>query len=99
MSGDAVDRTVDEVLQTVPQWVKDALRDVAVLVDDEDPDEPDLYGAYEDFPPRVVVYRRPLVEDFPDPAELREQVRVTLLHEIGHHFGMDEDRLDDLGYA
>jgi predicted Zn-dependent protease with MMP-like domain len=94
-----VDRVVDEVLASVPDWVRDALRDVAVLVDDEDDEEPDLYGVYLDGPPRVVVFRRPLLEDFPDPAELREQVRITLLHEIGHHFGMDEDRLDDLGYS
>jgi predicted Zn-dependent protease with MMP-like domain len=99
MNAEAFDRMVDDVLASVPEWVVAALRDVAVLVADVDPDEPDLYGVYFEEPPRVVVFRHPLMEDFPDPAELRDQVRITLLHEIGHHFGMDERRLDDLGYS
>jgi len=40
-----------------------------------------------------------MAEHFRDPAELRHQVRVTVLHELGHHMGLDEDRLDELGYA
>jgi predicted Zn-dependent protease with MMP-like domain len=46
----------------------------------------------------VTIYRRPLVEEFPDPAELEREIRVTVLHELGHYFGLDEDRLAELGY-
>jgi predicted Zn-dependent protease with MMP-like domain len=50
------------------------------------------------MPAKISIYRRPLVEDFEDPAELEEQIRVTVLHELAHYFGMDEDRISDLGY-
>ena len=50
------------------------------------------------LPDRISVYRGPLNEDFPDRNELRRQIRITLLHEIGHYFGMDEEELSRLGY-
>ena len=50
------------------------------------------------LPNRIADYRRPLEEDFPDPAELEQEIRVTVLHELGHYFGLDEDRLAELGY-
>jgi predicted Zn-dependent protease with MMP-like domain len=50
------------------------------------------------LPDKISVYRRPLEEDFRDPGELVRQIRTTLLHEIGHYFGMDEEDLSRLGY-
>jgi len=50
------------------------------------------------LPDMISVYRGPLVEDFPDRTELSRQIRITLLHEIGHYFGMDEEELSRLGY-
>jgi predicted Zn-dependent protease with MMP-like domain len=75
---------------------------VAVVVREFDPDEPSLFGLYEEhefLPAQVTVFRRPLVEAFPDEGELAEQIRITVLHELGHHFGLDEGRLDELGYS
>ena len=55
------------------------------------------------LPSRVSIFRRPLTEDFggPDsePGELAREIRVTVLHEVGHHFGIDEHRLEQLGWA
>jgi predicted Zn-dependent protease with MMP-like domain len=51
------------------------------------------------LPDRIRIFRRPLVESFPDPRELEEEIRITVLHELGHYFGLDEDRLDNLGYS
>ena len=69
-----------------------------------------LYGLYEgvpldewggDFvpvPTRIVLFRLPLEEDFPDPDDLADEVRITILHELAHHLGIeDEDRLHQLG--
>lgn len=68
-----------------------------------------LYGLYEGtplieygadavpFPNKITLFRQPLEEDFPDPAELAEQVRVTVIHELAHHTGIDEGRLHELG--
>lgn len=50
------------------------------------------------LPDKISLYRGPLEEDFPDPGELGREIRMTLLHEIGHYFGMEEEELDRLGY-
>ena len=50
------------------------------------------------LPDRITIFRRPLEEDFDDPGELEEEIRVTVLHELGHYFGLDENRLAELGY-
>ncbi len=53
---------------------------------------------YCEFPDRIIIYRRPLLEDFNDPEELRYEVARTVIHEIAHHFGIDEQRLAELGW-
>ena len=78
-----------------------------------DPDDPEdtLFGLYEGvpltergfdevlLPDSITIYRRPLLEWAESEEEIVEEVRITVLHEIGHFFGMDEDKLDELGYA
>ena len=68
-----------------------------------------MYGLYEGVPRtdygadwvavpnRITLYRRPLEEDFPEPGELEAEVRMTVLHELAHHLGIDDDRLAELG--
>ena len=72
------------------------------MVEEERPDDPDLFGLWEAdeyMPDKITIFRRPLVRSFPDPAELEEEIRITVLHELAHYFGIDEDRLDELGYV
>jgi predicted Zn-dependent protease with MMP-like domain len=60
---------------------------------------PDKSASYPDpFPDRVVIFRRALLEDFPKAADLKREIRITLIHELGHFFGMDEDDLAARGY-
>jgi predicted Zn-dependent protease with MMP-like domain len=104
------ERHVRAALDGVPPEIARALRNVAVVVEDENSDDPDLYGLFDgvplteggpgpgDLPARIAVYRVPLEADFPDPAELEREIRVTVLHELGHYFGLDETRLEELGY-
>jgi predicted Zn-dependent protease with MMP-like domain len=92
---------VRRALDALPPEIARALENVAVVVEEELPGEPDLYGLYESdewMPSKITIFRRPLVADFPDPGELEDEIRKTVLHELGHYFGMDEDRLSDLGY-
>jgi predicted Zn-dependent protease with MMP-like domain len=93
---------VRRALDALPPALARRLENVAVVVEDENAAEPDLYGLFEgggDFlPDKVTIYRLPLEADFPDPEELEEEIRVTVLHEVGHYFGLDEDRLGELGY-
>ncbi|HSS34743.1 MAG TPA: metallopeptidase family protein [Patescibacteria group bacterium] len=68
-----------------------------------------LYGLYEGtprtawgadfapFPNKISLFRIPLEEDFPDPDDLADEVRVTVIHELAHHLGIDDDRLEELG--
>ena len=50
------------------------------------------------LPDRITIFRLPLEEEFADPEELEREIRITVLHELGHYFGLDEDRLAELGY-
>ena len=104
------DDHVRAALDSLPPRIAVALDNVAVVVADEHPDDPDLYGLYEGvplpergdmagaLPDTITIFRRPLEEDFDDPRELEEEIRITVLHELGHYFGLDEDRLAELGY-
>jgi len=92
---------VRAALDSLPPKLAAALDNVAVVIEEANAEEPDLYGLFdwpEYMPAKISIYRRPLVEDFEDPAELEQQIRVTVLHELAHYFGMDEDRIADLGY-
>jgi len=115
----AFDHLVDGALAGIPDPYRQALREVAVIVEDEpsadqlrDNDiEPGdtMYGLYEGVPRtdygadwaaapnRITLFRLPLQEDFPDPRDLEAEVRMTVLHELAHHLGIDDDRLDELG--
>ncbi len=103
---------VRAALDSLPPQLADALENVAVVIRDEHPEDPDLFGLYEGtplperssaavghLPDQITIYRLPLEESFPDPDELEEEIRITVLHELAHYFGIDEDRLDQLGYG
>jgi predicted Zn-dependent protease with MMP-like domain len=94
---------VRRALDSLPPDLATKLQNVAVLVEDENREEPDLYGLLEQaeyLPARITIYRRPLEEEFADdPGALEDEIRITVLHELAHYFGIDEDRLDELGYA
>ena len=97
------DEHVRRALDSLPPEIARGLENVAVVVEDENVEEPDVFGLYEGgaeyLPHKVTIYRRPLEEEFPDPEELEREIRITVLHELAHYFGIDEDRLDELGYG
>jgi predicted Zn-dependent protease with MMP-like domain len=95
------DAHVRRALDSLPQEIARRLENVAVVVEDEHPDDPDLLGLFQEdayLPAKVTIYRLPLEESFPDPAELEREIRITVLHELAHYFGIDERRLEELGY-
>ncbi len=96
------DEHVRRALDALPPDLARRLQNVAVVIEDENRQDRDLYGLFDEqpyMPARIAIYRRPLVDDFgDDPAELEEEIRVTVLHELAHYFGIDEDRLEELGY-
>ena len=95
---------LDEVAIVIEDDATDEQLDIAGLGRDDA-----LYGLYEGtprtawgadlvpFPNKISLFRIPLEEDFPDPDDLADEVRVTVIHELAHHLGIDDDRLEELG--
>ena len=106
----AFESLVERALDELPPDLRALLATVAIVVEDEPPDDEWLYGLYEGtpvveyaadqvpFPNKVTLFRVPLEEDFPDPDELAHEVRQTVMHELAHHAGFDDRRLRELGY-
>ncbi|MGY2701515.1 MULTISPECIES: metallopeptidase family protein [unclassified Nocardioides] len=113
MSPKDFDALVDRALDGIPDEIARLVRNVVVLVEDDAPDDdPDLLGLYDgialterwgdplmELPDRIFVFRNNLLDMCGSVEELEEEVRITVVHEIAHHFGIDDDRLHDLGYA
>lgn len=115
MDGVAPDRfeeLVGEALDELPPELLRAMDNVVVLVEDRHPDEPDLLGLYEGvaltertsdyggvLPDRITLYRDALVDLCTDEDELRDEVAITVVHEIAHHFGIDEETLHRHGWG
>ncbi len=104
------DDHVRAALDELPPDLAAALQNVAVVVEDENREDPELFGLYHGvplpergdvagmLPDTISIYRVPLEECFPDPDELQDEIRITVLHELGHYFGLDEDQIAALGY-
>jgi predicted Zn-dependent protease with MMP-like domain len=104
---------VGEALDTIPTRLAKAMDNVVVVVEDEPPpDQPDLLGLYEGvplterdtgyagfLPDRITIFRLPILARCRSHDEVVEEVRITVVHEIAHHFGIDDHELDELGYA
>jgi predicted Zn-dependent protease with MMP-like domain len=103
---------VDRALEGLPAWVLDRLDNLHVVVEDRpSPEQGDVLGLYEGvsipersadywgaLPDRIVVYRKPHLELGLKGEELEEEIRRTVLHEIAHHLGIDDRRLEELGW-
>jgi predicted Zn-dependent protease with MMP-like domain len=114
MEPERFDALVDQTLDGIPDELARLVRNVVVLVEDEPPeDEPDdLLGLYDgvalterdgtllpQLPDRIFVFRGPLLDLCDSEVQLVEEVRITVVHEIAHHFGIDDHRLHELGYG
>jgi predicted Zn-dependent protease with MMP-like domain len=109
MEAEEFEEHVRAALDLLPEEIARGLENVAVVIEDESPKGPEILGSFFGhpradrtppgaLPAKIVVYRRPLETAFPDPDELQRQIRITVLHEFAHYFGIDEDRIAELGY-
>ncbi len=113
MTREEFEELVAEGLDRIPQELTRLMDNVAVFVEDEPPVEaPDLLGLYEGtpltergewyagvLPDRITIYRGPTLRMCASREEVVEEVEVTVVHEVAHHFGIDDDRLHALGYG
>jgi predicted Zn-dependent protease with MMP-like domain len=113
MSVERFEELVSDALDTVPDGLIRLLDNVVILVADESPPgEPELLGLYEGYaltsrgsdyggvlPDRIMIYRNPILRMCSSEADVVHEVRVTVVHEIAHHFGIDDARLHELGWG
>ncbi|HSJ43657.1 MAG TPA: metallopeptidase family protein [Euzebyales bacterium] len=114
MSPEEFERAVADGLDAVPDELAAAMSNVAIVIDDESPpDEPELFGLYigvplterdewwaaGSLPDRITIFRGPIMRHCDTADDVRHQVTVTVVHEIAHHFGIDDDRLHELGWS
>ena len=113
MSKERFEELVGDALDEVPEELLNLMDNVVILVVDDPPaDEPDLLGLYEGFsltergwdysgvlPDRISIYRNPILAICDDEDDVIDEVAITVVHEIAHHFGIDDERLHELGYA
>lgn len=108
---DKLPRQFREQLDNVEIVVDHRPSDDLLRAEGLDPRHDTLYGIYEGvplperslldpplLPDKITIFAEPLLQDFPDPDELRDEIRLTVLHEIAHYFGMDDEEIEDLGY-
>ncbi len=113
MSREEFEEAVGDALDQVPPGLMDLLDNVVFFVEDEPPeDDPDLLGVYDGIPlterddmfggtlpDRITIFRGPTLRMCADRDEVVDEVAVTVVHEIAHHFGIDDARLHALGWG
>jgi predicted Zn-dependent protease with MMP-like domain len=112
MSAEAFEELVADALDTIPRKFMAQMSNVVVLVEDSHPDDPNLLGLYHGvaltsrtsyysgvLPDRIIIYRLPILRICSSAEEVVAQVRVTVVHEVGHHFGIDDATLHELGWG
>lgn len=113
MSTQRFDELVSDALDLIPPKLAAAMNNVVVLVEERNEEEPDILGLYHgvalterdswygagSLPDRISIYREALLESCESEEEVVEEVAITVIHEIAHHFGIDDDRLHELGWG
>lgn len=112
MSRERFEELVSEALDEVPPEFAQAMDNVVVLVEEFNEEAPDILGLYHGIaltertssyggvlPDRISIYRQPILAMCEDEDEVVEEVLVTVVHELGHHFGIDDARLHELGWG
>ena len=113
MSAAEFETHVATALDTIPPELAALIDNCVILVEDDPPDDvlPDTLGLYSGtplterggfytgLPDTVQIFRRPILAICDTEEDVVEEVRITVVHEIAHHFGIDDDRLHELGYG
>ncbi|WP_232661100.1 metallopeptidase family protein [Pseudonocardia sp. TRM90224] len=103
---------VADALDSIPPELTAAMDNVVVLVGDRNPEEPSLLGLYEGIaltertstygwvlPDRITIYQDAILDICDDEDDVVHEVAVTVVHEVAHHFGIDEETLHELGWG
>ena len=112
MTPERFEELVSDALDLIPPELAAAINNVVVLVADRDPEDPELLGLYQGIalterdstyagalPDTITIFRESLLEICDTEDDIVEEVAITVIHEIAHHFGIDDERLHELGWG
>ena len=112
LDAESFEALVIEELDALPDEMVDGIENLVFVCEDAPEDDSDVLGEYQgvalterdrygfgELPDRIVIFREPLLRMCADLDELRDEVHITLVHEIGHYFGIDDEELNRLGWA
>lgn len=112
MSPERFEELVADALDLIPPGLAQGMDNVVVLIEDRHPEDPELLGLYEgvalterdssyagSLPDAITIFRESLLEVCDSEDEVVEEVAITVIHEVAHHFGIDDDRLHELGWG
>ncbi|MEV0249868.1 metallopeptidase family protein [Nocardia sp. NPDC050712] len=113
MSADRFEELVGDALDQIPPELARAIDNVVVLIEARNPEDPHLLGLYQGIaltdrvdsqyggmlPDTITIYRAAILDICADDAQVVDEVVITVIHEIAHYFGIDEDRLHELGWG
>ncbi len=112
MTPERFEELVSDALDLIPPELAAAIDNVVVLVADRDPEDPELLGLYQGIalterdstyagalPDTITIFRDSLLEICETEDDVIEEVVITVIHEIAHHFGIDDERLHELGWG
>jgi predicted Zn-dependent protease with MMP-like domain len=113
MTPEEFEEAVADALDEIPPELTDLMVNVVILVEAEPPDGQDLFGIYEgtplterdswwaagSLPDRITIFRGPTLRACDTEDDVIDEVAITVVHEIAHHFGIDDDRLHELGWG
>lgn len=112
MTPERFEELVSDALDLIPRELAQAIDNVVVLVADRDPEDPELLGLYQGIalterdstyagalPDTITIFRESLLEMCDTEEEVVKEVAITVIHEIAHHFGIDDERLHELGWG
>jgi predicted Zn-dependent protease with MMP-like domain len=113
MTPEEFEEAVADALDEIPPELTDLMNNVVILVEAEPPDGQDLFGIYEgtplterdswwaagSLPDRITIFRGPTLRACDTEDDVIDEVAITVVHEIAHHFGIDDDRLHELGWG
>jgi predicted Zn-dependent protease with MMP-like domain len=112
MSRQRFEELVGDAIDLIPPEFAAAMDNVVILVEDRDPEQPNLLGLYHGvaltertsqyggvLPDRITIYREPILGICDTEDDVVEEVAITVVHEVAHHFGIDDARLHELGWG
>ena len=110
---DRFEQLVVDAIDSIGEPFHQLMDNVVIVIEDESAEDPGLLGLYEgvplterdgyggamELPDRITIYRLAICEMCHSPEEVVDEVRITVVHEVAHHFGIDDERLHELGWG